>query len=157
MKECSKCKQYRSYDEFYIRGDKKGCGYQSHCRVCVRSKRAEYVKKNPDKIKNLELKRSFGITLDQYNEMFANQRGCCSICNRHQKEYSKTFHADHCHATNRIRSLLCEHCNYGLGKFRDDPVVLQRAIDYLKKHSLGPEGNNIGLGNLPKKAGYLYS
>lgn len=39
---------------------------------------------------------------------------------------------DHCHRTGRVRGLLCTGCNKGLGIFGDNPVLLGRAIDYLK-------------------------
>jgi hypothetical protein len=41
---------------------------------------------------------------------------------------------DHDHRTGKVRGLLCNHCNAGLGCLRDDPAVIQSAIDYLKRH-----------------------
>jgi hypothetical protein len=39
---------------------------------------------------------------------------------------------DHNHATNEVRGMLCFDCNTGIGKFKDDPALLSKAIDYLK-------------------------
>lgn len=55
----------------------------------------------------------------------------CPICLRNLDEVSRT-HIDHCHTTGRVRGVLCSECNTGIGKLRDDPEFLQRAIDYLK-------------------------
>lgn len=62
--------------------------------------------------------------------MKAAQGGKCAIC---QKE-SDDLCVEHCHKTSRIRSLSCRKCNSALGMFCEDPAVLQRAIEYLKKH-----------------------
>jgi lambda family phage minor tail protein L len=43
---------------------------------------------------------------------------------------------DHCHKTNTLRDLLCHQCNSGLGQFKDNIEILQKAIDYLHKHML---------------------
>jgi len=46
---------------------------------------------------------------------------------------SKLTHLDHCHKTGRIRGVLCNNCNTGLGKFYDDIELLKTAINYLQK------------------------
>jgi hypothetical protein len=79
------------------------------------------------------LKRYYGITEDDYNNMFIKQNGCCRICGKHQTELIKKFHIDHCHTTGVVRGLLCSDCNMSLGKFEDSIDILQRAIDYLKE------------------------
>ncbi len=83
---------------------------------------------------NINLKSSYGITLDDYNKMFSNQNGCCLICGVHQSKLSKSLNVDHCHSSNKIRGLLCNICNQGLGLFKDNIGNLYKAIDYLKKH-----------------------
>jgi Recombination endonuclease VII len=56
----------------------------------------------------------------------------CSICREFFKG-SKDMHLDHDHETNKLRGLLCHNCNVGLGHFKDKIVLLESAIDYLKK------------------------
>jgi hypothetical protein len=134
LKVCSKCEKEKPLSDYYKRSDKFGSGIQSHCKQCIRENRALYVLNNYEKIKSLELKRSFGITLKEYNHMFAEQNGCCKICERHATEFKKMLAVDHDHDTGKIRALLCEHCNHGLGKFRDSADLLEKAKQYLIIH-----------------------
>lgn len=78
----------------------------------------------------------YNLTAGQMTAMLAEQGGGCAICRttdpggRHG-----AFHVDHDHATGTVRGLLCSDCNFGLGKFKDDPVSLQAAIDYLARQT----------------------
>lgn len=81
--------------------------------------------------RNDQLKRLYGITLDEYNKMLAHQGGCCAIC---METASSRLHVDHCHSTGKVRGLLCSKCNTGLGAYRDNTELLKAAVDYLEKH-----------------------
>lgn len=83
--------------------------------------------------KNYFLKNKYGLTLEQYNDLFNKQNGCCAICGVHQKELKLPLCVDHCHNTNNIRGLLCSKCNSGLGFFKDNVLFLKSAIKYLNK------------------------
>lgn len=76
-------------------------------------------------------KSRYGITIVQYNQMFLSQNGRCAICDISQSEISKRLAVDHCHVTGNVRKLLCDGCNKGLGHFKDNPELLQKAISYL--------------------------
>ena len=78
------------------------------------------------------LKKNYGITPDDYNQMFSEQEGCCAICGIHQTETKHKLHVDHCHETGAIRGLLCKNCNFALGNFKDSVVNLSSAIKYLE-------------------------
>jgi len=71
-------------------------------------------------------KSRYGIDADRVAARFKAQDGLCKICIAGPAE-----HLDHDHKTGAARGLLCGPCNRALGMFRDDPVRLQRAIDYL--------------------------
>lgn len=73
----------------------------------------------------------FGITIEQYAQMFAEQDGKCAICDTQSENLSRGLCIDHDHQTRVIRGLLCTCCNTALGKFRDNPELLRRAIQYL--------------------------
>lgn len=95
--------------------------------------------RNPDKIKNTELKKMYGITLDEYNRMSAAQWHRCAICEQQETRVDKAgavrfMPVDHCHKTGKIRALLCTSCNTALGGFKDDPSLLRKAAEYIEKH-----------------------
>lgn len=88
---------------------------------------------------NNHLKRKYGITLKEYEEIFELQNGGCVICgstvaNREWKngrvQRMKLF-VDHCHKTGKVRGLLCNTCNVGIAQFKDSVELLIKAAMYL--------------------------
>lgn len=91
-----------------------------------------YTKKNKARLKNATLKRMYGIDMDQFKQMYVAQSGQCAICSyRFQK--SKEIKIDHNHTTGRVRQLLCDKCNAGIGMLQEDISILLKAIEYLKR------------------------
>lgn len=80
------------------------------------------------------LKERYGITMEQYGLLLAKQGGGCAICGRTQTWVTKkgSLSVDHDHQTGKIRGLLCHPCNRALGFFREDPDLIQHALDYLR-------------------------
>ena len=77
------------------------------------------------------LRTKYGMTEEDYRAMLIGQDGICLICSQ---ELSKTRPViDHCHMTQQVRGILCDSCNIAIGKFRDDPDILRKAIKYLEK------------------------
>ncbi len=76
------------------------------------------------------LRRKFGLTPQQYDEMLVDQGGGCAICGKRPRP-DISLHIDHDHKTGRIRSLLCFTCNNGLGQFREDIDLLFAAATYV--------------------------
>lgn len=91
-----------------------------------------YALNNPEKIVNTKLKGSFGITLEQYNQILAIQNGVCAICRTATNGSRKRWAVEHDHASGRIRGLCCGACNSLLGFARDSRELLERAIAYLE-------------------------
>jgi DNA repair exonuclease SbcCD ATPase subunit len=110
-------------------------GYRAKNREKRLAKQKEYAKKNPEKIKDLNLRANYGLTYDSYIQMLAEQNGKCKICGRSDSGHvnSKWLAVDHDHATGKIRGLLCQPCNRGIGLLRDCPDTLAAAIIYLKE------------------------
>lgn len=87
-------------------------------------------KNDPRGVQRTALKNLYGITLEQWDRMLLRQGGRCAIC----EQPCPDLHVDHCHATGKIRGLLCGSCNNGLGRFADEPERLRAAARYLVKH-----------------------
>jgi hypothetical protein len=87
-----------------------------------------------DSVKALgwSLKRRYVISLQDYARLLARQGGVCAICLR---QPPKRLCIDHCHATAKVRGLLCRTCNTGLGFYRDDAALLTAAAAYLRNSS----------------------
>ena len=80
------------------------------------------------------LKRRYGITAEEVDEMLAAQGGVCAICRT-----APAAHVDHDHATGAVRALLCFGCNGGLGQFKDNPEFLRAAAYYVALHTARQE------------------
>lgn len=80
-----------------------------------------------------KLKERYGITLEEYDNMLKEQGGGCKICGSPdpKRKGSKHLVVDHCHATGKVRGLLCYRCNVGLGNFEDGPALVLKAYEYL--------------------------
>jgi hypothetical protein len=79
-------------------------------------------------------KRKYGITPAEYDAMVEAQNGRCAICNANKPGGMGRWCVDHCKHTGRVRALLCNACNPGLGFFKHDTTLLQRAIEYLNTY-----------------------
>lgn len=106
------------------RADKLSCS-----NVCKRRRQKSVRRKNG----TLRIKVGDQVvTSGQYDEMFQKQNGRCGVCGRESEE---RLRIDHDHRTGKIRKLLCNGCNTGLGMFQDDPNLLEQAAAYIRKHS----------------------
>ena len=88
--------------------------------------------------KAYQLRWSYGITIEEFERLYREQNGCCAICrtapNGHDYRTSG-LHVDHDHRTGKVRALLCNRCNHGIGNFREDPALLMQAIGYILSRS----------------------
>ena len=91
---------------------------------------------NKRKYQNSRRKSTFGITQDEYENLFLAQKGMCAICSM-ALPVGRGTHLDHCHRTGKIREFLCTNCNTGIGKFKDNCDFLLSAIRYITKHNGG--------------------
>lgn len=121
---------------FYWRTPWKDASELSDKAAYMREWQRKTRRADPDYGKNSSLKRHYGIDLKQFNAMVKKQNGVCAICFKAEtmvilgKKISLSV--DHCHATGRIRGLLCTPCNQSIGLLKDDVTLLQSAISYLE-------------------------
>lgn len=146
QKKCGKCQQVKLLTAFYQDKSRK-LGVTSYCKDCRQSYRRkqydvnktqdrnyfkEYYRKNPQKAKEYGLKM-YGLTLEEFNFMRDAQKHCCAICHTHESNLKRKLFVDHCHATGKVRGLLCQSCNTMIGNAKDSVLVLQAGIRYLSK------------------------
>lgn len=77
-------------------------------------------------------KSQYGLLPEQKAKMIAEQNNSCAICRYPFGQKVGDMHVDHCHSTGRVRGLLCDKCNRGLGYFCDEPESLSKAADYVR-------------------------
>ena len=83
------------------------------------------------------LRHKYGIDLVDYNRMLNEQDGKCKIC----KAEVKRLVVDHCHITKRVRGLLCNHCNVGIGMLKESENIMREALNYINEHNVKKEGS----------------
>lgn len=121
---CTHCRQEKpGTPEFFPLHNKKRNGLDSWCRSCRATYRSEICR---GKFRN-------DISDEALKQIKAEVTECV-ICGD-----SGPLVVDHDHATGKVRGLLCNHCNRGLGHFRDSPMLLEFAAQYLYASSDAPE------------------
>lgn len=142
--KCSKCKKQLPVESFAkcTTPKHKSRGYRQYCcRACQsRYDKRRYSKTAP-RVRKYQLLRFYGITPEQYQELYSQQSGLCFICLTPKDAWTGNtgtnntacLYVDHDHKTNKVRGLLCHKCNFGLGQFKDDPELIKRALVYLQR------------------------
>jgi hypothetical protein len=148
MKRCTLCKLTQPVEAF-TKNKGHHDGLDRACKTCCAARNAAYGRANRERLNgkqreryagdteryaDYDLKRRFGFSMGEYNLMIKAQGGVCAICaNNDPGSRTKRFHVDHCHDSGRIRGLLCQSCNNGIGRFRDKPDLLRLAAEYLER------------------------
>jgi hypothetical protein len=109
-------------------------GLQPRCKTCAAEDTRLWNLENLTTRRDRYLKQKYGISEIDYLEMLQKQQNSCKICNSF---FSTSWGpdapvVDHCHSTGKVRGLLCNECNRGLGYYHDDPIALRKAADYLE-------------------------
>jgi NMD protein affecting ribosome stability and mRNA decay len=111
-------------------------GLQPRCKTCAAEETREWRKtKSTEFLKDSYYKRTYGISLEEFNLMWDNQKGRCKICEvtlQTRSHSPDSVVVDHCHTTGKVRGLLCNECNRGLGYYHDNPIALRKAAEYLE-------------------------
>lgn len=91
--------------------------------------RANFIKRNPRRMRELDIKRKYGISLEFYDSMILKQNNKCLICKTSLESIKKCI--DHDHLTLRIRGILCSRCNTSLGLLKENITTLKNMIKYI--------------------------
>ncbi|WP_363320157.1 endonuclease VII domain-containing protein [Thiothrix sp.] len=143
MKTCGKCGQSKPETDFYKRRDTKD-GLQVCCKQCARDYRETHTVKESNRLSDHKrhktpkglverrdqyLWRRYALTYEKEQAMLEEQGYKCAICDTDVS--AKRHRVDHCHTTKLVRGILCDGCNVGLGRFKDNPETLMAAADYI--------------------------
>lgn len=108
-----------------------------HDRIQERERLRNLTPRRKRQMKNKNLRLRFGITVEQYESLLEKQGGVCACCGEPpdmKSPKTQMLHVDHDHKTGKVRSLLCQGCNLGIGHFAESKEKLTRAIVYLELH-----------------------
>ena len=134
---CIGCKETKPADQF-TRHPRMASGLRSRCRACTSVQARQWQSSNAAEVLRRHLEKHYGITLEQYEELFRLQGGRCAICNDPPatglsgRGKANRLVVDHDHDTGAVRGLLCRPCNSGVGHLRDSGALLRKAIAYLE-------------------------
>ena len=146
-KACTACGQVKPTTQFYKRQASKD-GLQNHCKPCsnerVSRKRAKnreymrsYMKTDAGKasVRKHRLKKNYGLTPEDFETLLVSQSNLCACCGTAEpKGSSNQWHVDHCHQSGKVRGLLCNACNIGIGCLGDNLEGIRNALNYLERH-----------------------
>ena len=77
------------------------------------------------------IRHNYALSKKKYLDLFVIQDYKCILCGSEIKPFTRKSHIDHCHKTNKVRGILCNKCNLGLGMFKENVDILNKAISYL--------------------------
>lgn len=130
-KSCQEC-----FDQFKLRYEKyietKMCPNHPSIPIVEGKKCCQ---KCCDNRRKGKLRRNYDMSVNDYNIMLQDQNGVCAICNNPEISTKKNIlSVDHCHATNKVRALLCSVCNIIIGIAKDNDNLLIASAAYVVKH-----------------------
>jgi hypothetical protein len=105
--------------------------WQTNNREKYLAQKRRYSANHKKKNKDRHLRALYNITLDQAMIMLRDQDYCCAICGKHLEP--DEAYIDHDHVNHRVRGILCNSCNLGLGKFHESITILRQAANYLEQ------------------------
>ena len=121
-KHCTSCGLEKPLERFYSNRNK--------CKDCHNKEANDRYHANKDLRRDQNLRNLYGITLEEYNQMYADQEGCCACCGRHATEFTRNLAVDHDHDTGEVRALLCTHCNTAYGSLQENEERIHQLLRY---------------------------
>jgi CRISPR/Cas system-associated protein Cas10 (large subunit of type III CRISPR-Cas system) len=138
-KKCTICLEFKNRGEFPPSALRRS---DYRCTKCSNKRKYTIVKKYPEKFRAIGIKgerkyrlKWYGVTIEWYENKLKEQDYRCAICGNKSDILKKQLDVDHCHYTGKVRGLLCNRCNTGLGQFKDNEKIINNAISYLSLYS----------------------
>lgn len=145
MKICCRCK-IRKPELDFAKSKSSRDGLQGRCRKCskiwrennpekAKANSRAWAHENPERMAILKRRWEYGIEEEEFQKILSKQDNRCAIC---LKPFfsNKSRHIDHDHIAEKVRGILCQKCNHGLGLFDDSQPRLHAAAYYLEKYSV---------------------
>ena len=126
-KRCPDCGKEKPLEEFPRHYATK-TGRATYCKPCHNTRTRSSIKRLYGDTRHYHYRERFGIGADEVAQLIRDQNGLCAVCGENPAK-----EVDHDHRTGKVRGILCPSCNGGLGAFRDDPAIIERAILYLEE------------------------
>lgn len=133
-----------------IEANEKGLSIYESSKPCKKGHYLKYVttnncyecdieirEKTKEKRKWKRIEKIYKIKKEKYFEMLYSQKNKCKICECYLHE--KNIHIDHCHKTEKVRSILCSKCNQAIGLLGEDYEKIQKAAEYILNSRKGNE------------------
>jgi hypothetical protein len=139
MKRCTTCGISKKTSAFGYQKDykSKNLKVRTSCKACrTEDQKKRYQTRTPEQIeaaRDRDLRRLYGIGLDDYNRLFLYQEGRCPGCGKHQSELEKALSVDHRHSDGAVRGLLCSGCNLAIGNVKENSETLMNLASYIKR------------------------
>lgn len=133
---CPKCGLVKSIVEF-SKDNATAFGVAIYCKSCNKQAGKLRYRDHKAKFQAYDLNKKFGLTVEQFQNLLDSQGGVCEICKSGFKP-NKRPGVDHCHKTGKIRGILCDLCNKGIGHMRDSEEFLTAAAQYIRKSKEWP-------------------
>lgn len=134
-KRCPRCTETKPLEDF-SRSKRTADGHQYYCKPCAADAKRASCAKHADKHKAREfryrIRKMYGMAVEDLEQMLLDQEGRCAVC-RDEIALGDTAAVDHCHATGKVRGVLCRHCNIALGHLRDDPSRVASLHEYIAR------------------------
>lgn len=124
---CPDCGQDKPAEEF-PRFHRNKTGRGTYCKPCHNA-RNRASKRSHGGNRHYHLRQRYGIGVDDFDALLTEQGMLCPICLKRRAE-----HVDHDHKTGKVRGILCERCNGGLGQFKENIETIRNAIEYLERN-----------------------
>ena len=105
--------------------------YYSENKDIVSKRSRKYYKENRELVRAKVASKTYGISVEEVLEL---RQKPCGICGSDGDEYKLSNHIDHCHATGKVRGVLCHSCNIALGLLKEDPKLLDKMKEYIHEH-----------------------
>lgn len=140
-KKCAVCGVVKPKEFFGLRLN--GRYFRANCKKCESKRSQEWNNRNKERVseknRRTGLRRYYGMTEGDFDEMLKTQNGVCAICGRLSEHKAKqNLCVDHDHTTGAVRGLLCSFCNSAIGYLSDNPERAMNVVKYIQYYADRP-------------------